>query len=76
MKAGEDEGEEGEEEGEDEEAREGSLLVKDHRVFNGPLGRSLCSFTRFAHSAHSLCSAPFCYALFTGSLIHFARSLV
>ena len=47
--------------------------VTDNRVFNRPLGRSLRSF---AHSAHSLRSAPQCYAPCTGSLIHFAHSLV
>ena len=35
----------------------GAFLVKDDRVLKGPLGRSLRSFTRTAHSAHSLCSA-------------------
>ena len=48
--------------------------------------RSLRSFARTTHSAHSLCSAPLRYAPstvsltpltpFTGSLTHFAHSLV
>jgi len=69
----------------------GAFLVKDDRVLKGPLGRSLRSFACTAHSAHSLCSAPLCYArfatlaslwtlcslaLFTGSLTHFAHSLM
>ena len=69
----------------------GAVLVTDNRVFNGPLGRSLRSFARTAHSAHSLRSAPLRYARFatlaslcslrslapfTGSLTHFAHSLV
>ena len=36
---------------------EGAFLVIDNRVLNGPLGRSICSFTRTPHSAHSICSA-------------------
>ena len=51
----------------------GAFLVKDDRVLKGPLGRSLRSFARTAHSAalrfallarsihglaHSLCSLP------------------
>jgi len=46
----------------------GAFLVKDDRVSKGPLGRSLCSFARTAHSAtlarsvhglaHSLRSLP------------------
>ena len=36
----------------------GAFLVKDDRVLKGPLGRSLRSFARTAHSAHSLRSAP------------------
>ena len=54
----------------------GAFLVRDNRVLNGPLGRLLRSFARTAHSAHSLSIAPLCYALFTGSLTHFAHSLV
>merc|ERR1719334_1293785 len=46
----------------------GLVSTRDNRVFNGSLGRSLRSSAR---SAHSLCSAPF-----TGSLTHFAHSLV
>jgi len=49
----------------------GLVSTRDNRVFNGSLGRSLRSFAQTAHSAHSLCSAPF-----TGSLTHFAHSLV
>ena len=57
------------------------LLVKNNRVFNRPLGPSLRSFTRTAgaHSAYSLHSALLRYAhfaLFLGSLTHFAHSLV
>ena len=41
---------------------EGAFLVKDDRVLKGPLGRSLRSFARTAHSihglAHSLRSLP------------------
>ena len=51
----------------------GALLVRDNRVFNGPLGRSLLSFAR---TAHSLCIAPLISASFMGSLTHFAHSLV
>ena len=36
---------------------EGVFLVRDNRVFNGPLGRSLRSFARTAHSTYSLRSA-------------------
>ena len=50
---------------------QGTFLVRDNRVLNGPLGRSLRSFARTAHSAYSLRST-----LFTGSLTHFAHSLV
>ena len=35
-------------------ATEGAFLVRDNRVLNGPLGLSLRSFVRTAHSAHSL----------------------
>ena len=41
----------------------------------GPLGRSLRLFARTAHSAHSLRSAPLCYARFARSLRSRARSL-
>ena len=54
----------------------GVFLVKDNRVLKGPLGRSLRSFARTAHSTHSLRSTPLRYAPFTGSLTHFAHSLV
>ena len=37
---------------------QGAFQVKDDRVLKGPLGRSLRSFARTAHSAHSLRSAP------------------
>ena len=37
--------------------RWGAFLVRDNRVFNGPLGRSLRSFVRTAHSAHLLRNA-------------------
>ena len=60
----------------------GAILVRDNRVFNGPLGRSLHSFSRTAQQrSASLCSL--CYARFallcslrllgpfTGSLTHF-----
>ena len=40
----------------------GSVSTRDNRVFNGPLGRSLRSFTRTSHSAHSLRSAPLRFA--------------
>ena len=47
------------------------------RVFNGPLGCSLCPFARTAHSTplRSLCSASLCYARFSCSLCLRARSL-
>ena len=55
----------------------GAFLVKDDRVLKGPLGRSLCSITRTSHSAHSPRSALLrLLASFTGSLTHFAHSLV
>ena len=38
----------------------GAFPVTDDRVFNGPLGRSLCLLTHNAHSTHSLRSAPLC----------------
>ena len=31
----------------------GSVSTRDNRVFNGPLGRSLCLFARTARSLHS-----------------------
>ena len=49
----------------------GSVPIRDSRVFNKPLGRSLHSFTRTAHSAHLLCSIRL--ASSTGSLTHFAH---
>ena len=57
----------------------GPVSTRNNRVLNGPLGRSLRSFAR---TAHSLRSAPLRYARFatlapfTGSLTHFAHSLV
>ena len=52
------------------------FLVTDSRVFNEPLGRSLRLFARTAHSAH-FCSASLHYACsVTGSLTHFAHSLM
>ena len=53
----------------------GAFLVRDNRVFNGPLGRSLCSFACTALSAHLLCSAPLRYTCFAHSLHSCARSL-
>ena len=53
----------------------GSVSTRDNRVLNGPLGRSLRSFARTAHSAHWLRSAPLCYARFARSLRSRARSL-
>ena len=58
-----------------EKAKEtlGAFLVRDNRVLNGPLGRSLRSFARTAYSpysAHSLRSAPLC-----STALRFARSL-
>ena len=58
------------------EMTKGAFLVTDNRVLNLPLGRSLCSFARTAHSAHSLRSAPLCYARSVHGLTHFAPSLV
>ena len=54
---------------------QGAFLVRDNRILNGPLGRSLRSFARTAHSAHSLCSTPLRYARFARSLRSRARSL-
>ena len=53
----------------------GTFLVRDNRVLNGPLGRSLCLFARTAHSAHSLHSASLRYTRFARSLRSRARSL-
>ena len=53
----------------------GTFLVRDNRVLNGPLSRSLRSFARTAHSAHSLRSAPLRYARFTRLLRSRACSL-
>ena len=53
----------------------GAFLVKDDRVLKGSLGRSLRSFARIAHSAHLLRSFG-SLTLSTGSLTHFAHSLV
>ena len=44
-------------------------------VVKGPLGRSLRSFTRTAHAAHSLRSAPLRYARSIHGLAHSLRSL-
>ena len=49
----------------------GAFLVKDDRVLKGPLGRSLCSFVRTAHSAHSFRSASLRFA--TLALLRYAR---
>ena len=63
-------------------ANTGAFLVTDDRVLNLPLGRSLRSFALTAHAAHSLRSAfqrsasLRSLAPFTGSLTHFAHSLV
>ena len=54
---------------------EGAFLVKDDRVLKGPLGRSLRSFARTAHSAHSLRSALLRYICFVRSLHARACSL-
>ena len=51
-----------------------AFLVTDHRVFNGPFGRSLCLFARSLapqRSASLRSLAPF-----MGLLTHFAHSLV
>ena len=52
------------------------FLVRDNRVLNGPLGRSLCSFARTTHSGHSLFSARFARCPFMGSLTPVAHSLL
>ena len=52
----------------------GPVSIRDNRVLNGPLGRSLRSFARTAHSAHSLRSAPLRYACFA-MLASLARSV-
>ena len=53
----------------------GPVSTRDNRVWKGPLGRSLRSFARTAHSAHSLRSAPLRSARFARSLRSQARSL-
>ena len=53
----------------------GPVSSRDNRVLKEPLGRSLRSFARTAHSAHSLCSALLRYARFACSLHSRARSL-
>ena len=53
----------------------GAFLVRNNRVLNGPLGCSLRSFARTAHSAKSLRSALFRYAHFTCSIHGLAHSL-
>ena len=45
------------------------FLVRDNRVFDGPLGRSLRLFARAAQSTHSLCSALLRYTRFA-RLLH------
>ena len=52
-----------------------AFLVTDNRVFNGPLSRSLCPFSRTAHSAHLLGITLLLYARFARSLGSRARSL-
>ena len=47
------------------ETTSGANLVTDNRVFNGPLGRSLCLFARNAHSAQSLRHAHFARSLYS-----------
>ena len=54
----------------------GPVSTRNNRVLKGPLGRSLRSFARTAHSAHSLRSAPLRYARSVHGLAHFAHSLV
>ena len=56
------------------DVRMGTFLVTDNRVLNGPLGRSLRSFARTAHSAHSLRSALLRYA-HLATLTSLARSV-
>ena len=53
----------------------GQVSTRDNRVLKRPLGRSLFSFARTAHSAHLLRSAPLRYARFARSLRSRARSL-
>ena len=53
----------------------GAFLVRDNRIFNGPLGRSLSLFACTAHSIHSLCSALLCYTRFARLLHSQAGSL-
>ena len=52
---------------------QGAFLVKDDRVLKGPLGCSLHSFARTAHSAHSLRSALLARSVH--GLAHSLRSL-
>ena len=51
------------------------VSTRDNRVLKGPLDRSLRSFARTAHSAHSLRSAPLQYACSVHGLAHLLRSL-
>ena len=51
-----------------------AFLVTDNRVLNRPLGLSLRSFARTAHSAYSLRSAPLRSACFARLLCSRARS--
>ena len=61
-----------EEENNDDDSKE-AFLVIGNRVFDGPLGRSLCSV---AHTTHSLCSASLASQRFTRFLLcSRARSL-
>ena len=53
----------------------GPVSTRDNRVLKGPLGRSLRSFARTAHSAHSIRGAPLRCARFARSLHSRARSL-
>ena len=63
----------------DTETSKGGFLVRDNRVLNGPLSRLLRSFTRTAHSTHSLRSAPQRSAALRSALLnslaHFAHFL-
>ena len=54
---------------------EGPVSTRDNRVLKGPLGRSLRSFARTAHSTNSLRSALLRYARFARPLRSWARSL-
>ena len=53
----------------------GPVSTRDNRVLKGPFGRSLHSFARTAHSAHSIRSAPLRYVCFIHGLAHSLRSL-